>query len=298
MKTIYHAELMLESNCRLGEGPVWCSLTNLIYWVDIEGRTINWYDLQTEVHHCSAISKRVGMVALTTTPYKLLLGLQGSLCWYDIKTNNLELWKPLETNLSLNRCNDGQVDSKGRLWVGTMQVENQKSEGSLYCISSTGAQWHLLTKLGISNGMAWSADGRYFFFIDSLKRNIRRFEIDETGGQIQLLREKVVYQSKHHDELPDGMCVDIDGNLWVAFWGGFRIACINPNTGEEVAEIKLPVPNVTSCNWIGPDFDELVITTAREGLDEQEILSYPQSGHIFRCKVSAKGKDVQRFGSE
>ena len=110
-----------------------------------------------------------------------------------------------------------------------------------------------------------------------------------------LTKEKVIYQSKNRGELPDGMCMDAEGNLWVAFWGGFRVACINTKTGEELAEIKLPVPNVTSCNWIGPDFSELVITTAREGLDEHELLAYPMSGHVFRCKVDVKGIEARRF---
>jgi sugar lactone lactonase YvrE len=294
MEKVYQAELLLESSCRLGEGPVWCSSTNAIYWVDIEGRTINWYCLDTQIHHFNAISKRVGMVALTNTPYKLLLGLQGSLCWYDVKTSYLELWRPMEAHLTYNRCNDGQIDLKGRLWVGTMQIENQRNEGNLYCISATGEQIHLMSKLGISNGMAWSQDGQYFFFIDSLKRNIRRFEIDEQNALV-LTKEKVIYQSRNRDELPDGMCIDANGNLWVAFWGGFRVACIDTRTGEELAEIRLPVPNVTSCNWIGPNFNELVITTAREGLDEHELLTYPMSGHIFRCKVDAQGIETRRF---
>jgi sugar lactone lactonase YvrE len=75
------------------------------------------------------------------------LGLQGSLCWYDVKTSYLELWKPMETHLVYNRCNDGQIDPQGRLWVGTMQIENQRNEGNLYCISPTGEQIHLLSKL-------------------------------------------------------------------------------------------------------------------------------------------------------
>lgn len=74
------------------------------------------------------------------------------------------------------------------------------------------------------------------------------------------------------------MCVDIDGNIWVAEYGGKRICKWNPDTGEQVIEIPMPVSNITSCCIAGPDKNYLFITTAQENGEDL-------SGGLFKVKI-------------
>jgi sugar lactone lactonase YvrE len=94
---------------------------------------------------------------------------------------------------------------------------------------------------------------------------------------------------------PDGMTIDEEGMLWIAHWGGFGVYRWNPQNGELLTKIKIPVPNVSSCAFGGEDFDHLFITSARQDLSEQELRDYPASGDVFWVKLPVKGKPANKF---
>ena len=77
--------------------------------------------------------------------------------------------------------------------------------------------------------------------------------------------------------------------------GGFSVYRWNPQNGELLTKIKIPVPHVSSCAFGGEDFDHLFITTARQDLSEQELKEYPASGDVFWIKLSVKGKPANKF---
>ena len=83
--------------------------------------------------------------------------------------------------------------------------------------------------------------------------------------------------------------MDRNGNLWIAMWGGHKVACYDPNNGELLAEVQTPAPQVTSCAFGGDNFDKLYITTARLGLSDEELEDYPLSGGVFSCDVGVNG---------
>lgn len=66
--------------------------------------------------------------------------------------------------------------------------------------------------------------------------------------------------------MPDGLCVDAEGCLWVACWGGSRLERISPE-GELLQTVPMPVQQPSSCAFGGPELDRLYVTSAREGLD-------------------------------
>jgi sugar lactone lactonase YvrE len=235
----------------------------------------------------------VGSLSLTQRKNLLLLGMQGQLALLDTLSNKIEICGKIDDSKPNNRCNDGQVDVLGRLWVGTMKMSNQKDEGSLFCVSSDMKPIVKLTGLGISNGIGWSLDNKIMYFIDSMDNCIKAFHFDSLNKNIT--DAKVIYTVQRENEVPDGMCVDSEGMLWVAFWDGFRVARINPVTGEELAEVIVPAPLVTSCTFIGEDLDQLTITTARVGLSDEALNIYPLSGSVFTCQVGVKGRLVNVF---
>ena len=85
------------------------------------------------------------------------------------------------------------------------------------------------------------------------------------------------------DAVPDGLCVDASGNLWLAAWGQGQVRCYSP-AGELLDVIELPAPHTTSLAFVGPELDQLLITTARGELSRAEQDEFPLSGSLFLAR--------------
>jgi sugar lactone lactonase YvrE len=162
----------------------------------------------------------------------------------------------------------------------------------LYSLDSSGVVKSLLTGVGLSNGLTWDASGRKFFYIDTLTRQIAEFQYDQDLGIVG--QRRVLYEFPKDSGSPDGMTIDAEGNLWVALWGGFRVARISP-TGELISELRLPVSQPTSVIFGGSNFDKLFITSARYGLSESILASEPLAGSVFVIDVGVSGRGEARF---
>ncbi len=137
-----------------------------------------------------------------------------------------------------------------------------------------GLTW-LDEDLTLSNGLAWSPDGGRLYSIDS-EPGVVHVRDYPSGPRRDLF--------KVADGLPDGMCVDRDGNLWIAVWGRGRVECRTPG-GELLAVVEVDAPHTTSVAFAGPGLDVLVITSATAGLDPVPV----NSGRLFTCRVNATG---------
>ena len=150
-----------------------------------------------------------------------------------------------------------------------------------------------LGQLTISNGMAWTEDNETFYFIDTPTREIKAFHYDLETGEIEFIR--IAVEIPEELGMPDGMCVDREGMLWVAHYGGAGVYRWNPETGKLLEKIDIPAPHVTSCCFGGENLDHLFITTAQENLSAEDIKKYPKSGNVFLVKTNTKGFDANRF---
>jgi sugar lactone lactonase YvrE len=154
----------------------------------------------------------------------------------------------------------------------------------------------LLTGLRISNGLAWSPDYQTFYFIDTPSREVKAFDYDLETGAISNQRVAVVIPQELG--FPDGMTSDMEGHLWIAMWGGAQVTRWDAKQGRLLEQIKVPAFNVTSCVFGGKDMNELYITTARKGMDEAGLKSYPLSGGLFRVQTNTTGMPTFEFGLE
>jgi sugar lactone lactonase YvrE len=141
--------------------------------------------------------------------------------------------------------------------------------------------------VGVSNGLAWSDDNRLMYYIDSMIHAIDCFDFD--AAEAILSNRRTIYQVPDDLGAADGMCIDAEGKLWVAFWGGWMVGRIDPNHGELIGKIDLPVSNVTSCAFGGPTLDQLFITTARHGLSPSELGEQPHAGDLFVAAPGVRG---------
>lgn len=276
----------IPSQCFLGEGPLWIAQLGCFFWVDIEKGNLHRYHLATEKLEIRHFPHRLAVV-LEGQIGKLILGLDRKLVRYDWETEVIEELCEVESDLTLNRFNDGKVDSQGRIWIGTLSTLFTEGAGSLYRIGPNLTPEVQLKNLTISNGMAWTADQQTFYFIDTPTKKIQEFAFDPESGAIEFRR--IAVEISEGLGFPDGMCIDREGMLWVAHYAGSGVYRWNPNTGQLLDKIELPVPHVTSCCFGGENLDLMLITTAQENLTGDDLEKYPQSGDVFLVNVEVGG---------
>lgn len=277
---------MYPLGCKLGESPVWHKERRSCFWVDIEGKKLYEYNWAEKTIQCHEFEYRISLI-VPGQDGNVFLGLQGGVGKYNLDSGNLSWVTDLGVDWKNHRCNDGACDRKGRLWIGTMELNCKKEAGSVYCIEKNELVEKKIEKVSISNGLAWSADNKRLYYTDSLTHEIWSFMYDGNSGNIVF--EKIAVRVPEEMGIPDGMAMDEEGMLWVALWGGFGVGRWNVLTGEMIDFIRLPVPHVSSCAFAGDELDQLVITTAREGMNDDQLAQYPESGHIFIVNPGVKG---------
>ncbi|WP_270170845.1 SMP-30/gluconolactonase/LRE family protein [Paenibacillus sp. SYP-B4298] len=286
-------EVLTDVRAILGEGPVWDTRNGYLYWVDIEGQRFYEYDVADNTLRTHEAGQRIGAVVPRSSG-GFLAAMEQGLYLYDTVSGEWTEWNDTERERTDNRFNDGKCDANGRLWAGTMSLRGLERQGSLYRFNADGSARRMETEIGTSNGLAWSLDNKHFYYIDSNARCVAAYDYDLEKGEIG--GRRTILEIPQEAGSPDGMSIDSEGMLWIAHWGGYKVARMNPATGETLEEIKLPAPLVTSCCFGGAEMDELYITTARVGLSDEVLHEYPLSGALFRVKVGVKGTASVPFG--
>lgn len=279
-------EILHASQCILGESPLWHPERKCCFWVDIENGILYEYNWIYKTAKTWKFDYRLTL-ALQGKDNQLILALNTKIARFDLESEQME-WLPDVEIPSLNmRCNDGACDSFGRLWVGTMHLGHTNGAGALYCVDTNLSVHKKLTNTTISNGIVWSLNNKRLYYIDSPTQVVQSFIFEEGAGKI--IFEKNIIHIPVEMGTPDGMAIDEEGMLWIAHWGGFGVYRWDPNNGQLTGKIEVPVPRVSSCAFAGENLDYLVITTARENLNEEELKKYPDSGNVFFAKVDVKG---------
>ncbi len=277
---------LFASQCILGESPLWHSERKCCYWVDIERGVLYEYNWLQQTTRKWNFNGKLSMVR-EGRANELILALNTTIVKFDLKSEQIFPLVEIESASSGNRCNDGACDSLGRLWIGTMHLQQKEGAGSLYMIDSNLKVHKKVAHTSISNGIAWSADNKRIFYIDSPTHAVQSFIFYEKTGEI--IFEKNMIEMPPAMGSPDGMAIDEEGMLWIAHWGGFGVYRWNPDDGKLLKKIELPVPQITSCAFAGDELDYLIITSAKENLNEEELKKYPESGNIFIVKTEVKG---------
>ncbi|MDP9085684.1 MAG: SMP-30/gluconolactonase/LRE family protein, partial [Pseudomonadota bacterium] len=192
-----------------------------------------------------------------------------------------------------SRFNDGKVDRHGRFWAGTMDDTEQASIGALYRLGAD-LHWNKVDDgYGVTNGPAFNRAGDIIYHTDSARRTIYRFALSPDG---ELGRREIFARFTGAEGYPDGMTVDAEDCLWVAFWDGWAVRRFSP-AGEELAAIDMPVQRPTSVAFGGPELDRLYVTSARIGLDQAAIAVQPSAGGLFMLQPGVSGIAERPFAN-
>ncbi|XP_040586711.1 regucalcin isoform X1 [Mesocricetus auratus] len=276
---------------RMGECPVWEEATGQLVYVDIHAQTVcRWGPHSTKVQAVH-LGHRVGCVALRGQDKGGYVVAAGTcLGFLDWDSEQVQWVAQLDRQKPHNRFNDGKVDPAGRFVAGTMPEPLapgvwEPAQGSLYSLQGNHSVLRLADRLGIPNGLDWSTDQRTFYHVDSLDYAVHAYDYDVQAGTIG--NRRLLFQLPPGRAMPDGLCVDSVGTLWVACIDGGKIIRLDPQTGSCLCTVDLPVTRVTSCCFGGPDYSDLYVTSAADGLSQEQLQREPQAGHVF--KVSGLG---------
>ncbi len=278
------AELAFEAHATLAEGPVWDGRRGILWWVDLLAGRVHAFDPLAGGDTAFEVGSMVGAVALRRDG-TLILAVTDAFVTLDPETGRLDTILQLPAESPSRRANDGKCDPRGRFVVGRMSLEETEGAGELYRLDPDLSLTRLLDGLTIPNGLAWRADGRELYHIDSPRREVDAYAYDLATGTLGPRRRLI---GLGDEAVPDGMTIDTEGCLWVALWGGWRVLRVSPG-GDVLATVHLPVSQVSSCTFGGRALDELFITTARKGLGRDGDAREPLAGCLFRVRPGARG---------
>jgi sugar lactone lactonase YvrE len=288
------AQNLLHARARLGEGPLWDGVKQVLYWVDILNHRVHIFE-PSSGDDCHWDAGGVGSALALMAGEKLLMAMGDRITALDLTSGAVETLKTLEFDTPGTRCNDGKCDPQGRFWIGTMSPEHP-GKAALYRYDPDGSLRTMETGLTISNGLGWSPDGKTFYLTDSPQRKIYAYSFDGETGEISDRRVAIDLGDEDKAVEPDGLAIDRDGNIWTALWDGWCVACFSP-TGEALGRVEFPVPRPTCPTFGGPNLQTLYVTTASAGLSQAELQEGFFSGDLFAIAAPAPGLPTNPFGA-
>ena len=279
------AETLVPTTCDLGEGPHWDAAHARLHWLDIPARVLHTWGLDGR-HDSYALDRPTSFVAPTRAGGLVAAG-EHQVRLLDARGGELRVLATLPA-VPGTRTNDGACDPQGRLWIGTADAEPDRGAGCLYRVDGQGAVELLRTGISMSNGIDWSPDGHIAYHVDTRPGRISRLELDDHGDVT------TIDTFVSTELMPDGLAVDAEGGVWVAFWDGGSVRRYTPDAVVDEV-IHVDGGHITSCAFGGADGTELFITTARQGLSRTELARFPQAGALFVVDVGICGRGVNAF---
>lgn len=270
----------------VGEGPVWDARYGVLRWVDAPAPAIHAYDPATGAAQTVRSPGLVGAILPSDDGGCLIVTKQG-IERIDLATSAVtHIYNP-ESHLPGNRFNDAKTDRKGRIWTGSMSLDASLPSGSLYCFDTLTSARAVDGGFQVSNGLGWSPDDRTMYFVDTALGSVFRYDFDLERGTVGKRQTFLQFAAK--EGRPDGLTVDSAGNIWIALWDGWRVACYAPD-GKLLREIDMPIPRPSSCCLGGPDLKTLFITSASIRMPASVLEEAPLSGGLFAIDVDIAGQ--------
>ncbi len=286
------AELALDAHARLGEGPIWDADGGRLVWVDIHAEAVHLFEPSSGFDQVLQAGQHIGAAAVRSRG-GLILAAHDGFVLLDPATGAIEPFVAVKEDPS-TRFNDGKCDAAGRFWAGTMAYAFTPGAGSFYRLDPDGSMTVMFGDVTVSNGLGWSPDWRTMYYIDTPTRSVDAFDFDLASGTIAN-RRRAIEIPRGAGGLPDGMCVDAEGCLWVAIVRSGTVQRYTPD-GRLDRFVRLPTSGVTSCCFGGADLGDLYITTAAELVPEDQRAAQPHAGGLFVCRPGVRGQPPCTFG--
>jgi sugar lactone lactonase YvrE len=288
MQTLSCPDVFIASRAAVGEGPVVDSEHGELVWVDIPRGLMRRDPLPGTGNGAGPVTVDVGMTlgaAGLRAGSGYVVAVAEGFGFLDAD-GHLDVVHPILPDPQL-RMNDAKCDPAGRYWAGSATLDFQPGQGSLHCWDPDDGVRTAASGLTLPNGLGWSPDERTFYLADSVRRVVLTAAYDRDSGALGSLRE--IVSCAPADGMPDGLCTDDDGCLWIAMWGGAEVRRYSPS-GDHLATVPMPVSQPSSCAF-GPD-GTLYITSAADGTN---AAAQPLAGSVFALPTAYRGAAVRAF---
>jgi sugar lactone lactonase YvrE len=291
----FDAQPCTTDNYFLGECCRWDEVRRELNWVNIDAGEfyratadgpaldiVQRFDLGAYVATVAPMQDRAQGWIVAQGPSILSLSEAGELTL---------MAEPEAHNAGAVRMNDGTADPWGRFLIGSMAFDSETGRGSLYRYhESTGTEL-LLSDVTISNGIGWSPDERQMYYVDSAPGTITVFDVDERGD---IGGSRTFARLTPSEGVPDGLCVDSEGAIWVAVWGGYEVRRYAP-TGEQIGRVAIGTAQPSSCAIGGANGTTLYVTTAREDMTPEQLDREVDAGRLFCADVGVTGLALNAY---
>jgi xylono-1,5-lactonase len=288
IQTIWPAEL------DLGEGPLWHAPSGRFFFVDVHGCALHAWHASTGARQSWPLPERIGWLIARRDGDGFMAGLQSGFArlWLEPALRLEKLGSPHAGKPDV-RLNDAKADCHGRIWAGSMNnVDMRRADGQLTRLDPDGSFTVMETGIRIANGPCIRADGTRMLHTDSALDCVYHYHIGLNGD---LLNKQEWKRFGGRQGTPDGMTLDANGNVWIAFWGGACLRQFTPE-GELLQRVDLPALQITSVAFGGDDLQSLVVTSARNGMSDKQLAQYPGSGSVFLLRPGVAGVLPQSYG--
>jgi len=286
------ARVAVDAANALGEGVLWCSRRQVLYWTDIASELLWEFSPVDGATRTYPMPERLASFALCEADDWLLLALASRLAFYHLPSGELRPLHDIEPDLD-TRANDGACDRQGRFVFGTLHepaAGDKQPVGSFYRLNADLSLERLpLPHVAIANSIAFSPGGERMYFCDSIERRIRCCDYGDVPENPRVFVDLAGCEGE-----PDGSTVDADGAVWNAQWGASRVVRYLEN-GSEACTLHVAAAQPTRPTIGGPLLDTLFVTSARIGLPAAALAQAPHSGALFAAQVIVRGVPEPRF---
>jgi len=279
----------------LGESPFWHPDDAALYWCDIHGRALHRYTPRTGAHRQWGFEQDPASVA-PLPGGDLLIAFRDGLFRFNPASGRRQPIVRAPYDTAKQRFNDGKADPQGRFWVGTLD-DARRPEAALYRYAA-GRLDRIAGPATVSNGLAFSPDGRTMYWTDTTAHLIRAFDFDGSDGSLSRQRSFAEFPVKTAGQdlstyggRPDGAAVDAEGAYWCAMYEGARLLRLAPD-GRVLQVLPVPARCPTMPCFGGPDLRTLYVTTASDKRPADELAALPLSGRVLATRVDVPGLPV------
>lgn len=283
-------ELVLDCRAIIGESPTWFAHEQSLYWIDVKAPALHRLAVDG-VRARWDFDTDIGAFALLEGATGALVALRTGIACLDFATGETRLLAPPPFDPNLFRFNEGICDAEGRFWIGVMfdpltDVSAPPHEAPLHRFTFTDGLVPGDDRSVLHNGFALSPAEDVFFLSHSKERRILRATYDRISGRLGKPTPFVEIRGEGH--VPDGAAVDEEGCYWCAIHGGSALHRYD-SAGRLILEVPLPVSQPTMCAFVGPKLDEMIVTSARDQLSEEELEQQTHAGGLFRLRPGVRG---------
>jgi sugar lactone lactonase YvrE len=284
-----------RESCALGEGPIYDDRRDALWYCDIVARAIHRINLADGAERKWDFPSEVGSIGMTDKG-RLVVALRHEVGIFDPDDGSFRRLATIEADTDREtRLNDGKVGPDGAFWVGTMDdrgLPEREPLGSLYRVDGKGNVERKIPDLRVSNGLAFSPDGKTMFHSDSSGKWIDRWSFDAKTGVIT--NRTRIAEPDDATGRPDGGATDAEGFYWSAGVSAARLNRFSPE-GKLVESVPVPVAAPTMPCFGGRDLKRLFVTSLKTGRSPELLARYPLTGTTIAAASPIAGCPVGRF---